>query len=45
LWGVSEYVQSAILKGNRDKQFDQSMGAIVEDIKALVTPGGAAAKP
>jgi hypothetical protein len=45
LLGFTEYVQSAILKGNRDKQFDQSMAAMVDDVKDLVTQSGAPAKP
>src|SRR5580658_9336112 len=45
LWAFSEYVQSAVLKGNRDKEFDRSMGAIVADVEDLATPHGAAAKP
>ncbi|MGA3039653.1 MAG: hypothetical protein ABSF54_02555 [Bryobacteraceae bacterium] len=45
LWGFSEYVQSAMLKGNRDKEFDRSMSAIVDDIKNLAGQSGATAKP
>ena len=45
LWGFAEYVQSAVLKGNRDKEFDRSMGAIVDDVKNLVTQSAATAKP
>jgi hypothetical protein len=40
-----EYVQSAVLKRNRDKEFDRSMGAIVDDVKNLVTQSAATAKP
>jgi len=45
LWGFSEYVQSAMLKVNRDKEFDRSMSAIVDDIKNLAGQSGATAKP
>lgn len=45
LWAFSEYVQSAVLKGNRDKNFDQSMAALLEDMRNLVAQPGAGAKP
>jgi len=45
LWGFSEYVQSAVLKGNRDKEFDRSMAAIVDDVKDLGGQSGATVKP
>jgi hypothetical protein len=33
LWTFIEHVQSALLQGNRDKNFDQAMAALVNDIK------------
>jgi hypothetical protein len=44
LWAFTEYVRVAILKGNRDKNFDQAMGVILDELKDLTQPG-AAAKP
>jgi len=36
-WGFAEYVQSAVPKSNRDKEFDKAMGALVDDAKTPVT--------
>jgi hypothetical protein len=33
LWTFTEHVQPAVLQGNRDKNFDQAMTALVNDIK------------
>ncbi len=33
LWTFIEHVQNALLKGNRDKNFDQAMTALVNDIR------------
>jgi hypothetical protein len=33
LWTFTERVQSALLQGNRDKNFDQAMAALVNDIR------------
>jgi hypothetical protein len=33
LWTFTEHVQPALLQANRDKNFDQAMAAIVNDIK------------
>jgi hypothetical protein len=33
LWTIAEHVQSALLQGNRDKNFDQAMAALVNDIR------------
>jgi hypothetical protein len=35
LWAFTEHVQWARLQGNRDKNFDQAMAKIVEDVKGL----------
>jgi hypothetical protein len=37
LWNFLEYVRGAILLGNRDKNFDQSMTTIVNRMKALAS--------
>jgi hypothetical protein len=33
LWTFTEHVQPALLQGNRDKNFDQAMAALVNDIR------------
>jgi hypothetical protein len=35
LWAMTEHVQWAILQGNRDKNFDQSLARIVSDLREL----------
>jgi hypothetical protein len=42
LWTFIEHVPSALLQGSRDKNFDQALAAIVEDIKNLASPPAAA---
>jgi hypothetical protein len=37
LWAFSERAQWAILRGNRDKNFDQAEARIVSDVQALTT--------
>jgi hypothetical protein len=37
LWGLSQYVRFAVLKGNRDKNLDQAVSVIVACVKDLVT--------
>jgi len=38
LWNITEYVQGAMLLGNRDKNFDQAMTTVVARLKALTVP-------
>ena len=45
LWTIVEYVPAAILLGNRDKNFDQSMNTLVDRLKKLVAPPKSAATP
>ena len=33
LWTFTEHVQTALLQGNRDKNFDQALAALVNDIR------------
>lgn len=33
LWTFTEHVQTALLQGNRDKNFDQALAALVNDLK------------
>ena|ERR1700739_3614267 len=35
LWAVSEHVQWAIMQGNRDKNFEQAMDRVVNDVQGL----------
>ena len=44
LWSFTEYVRGAVLLGNRDKNFDYAMTAIVNRMKALEAPAPAAAQ-
>lgn len=37
LWSLTEYVRGAILLGNRDKNFDQTMNTIVNRMKELAS--------
>jgi hypothetical protein len=45
LWSLSQFVQVAILKGNRDKNLDLAMGVIVDGVKDLVTQPAPAQPP
>ena len=33
LWTFTEHLQNALLQGNRDKNFEHAMAAVVNDIK------------
>lgn len=35
LWGFTEHVQWAILRGNRDKNFDEAMTRVLADVRGL----------
>ncbi|MFY9794048.1 MAG: hypothetical protein WAJ99_22900, partial [Candidatus Sulfotelmatobacter sp.] len=43
LWNLTEYVRGAILLGNRDKNFDQTMTTILNRMKLLAVPAAAPA--
>jgi len=43
LWTFTERVQSALLQGNRDKNFDQAMAALVNDLRNVAGQPGPAA--
>jgi len=45
LWNITEYVQGALLLGNRDKNFDQAMNTVVARMKALMAPPAPMADP
>jgi hypothetical protein len=35
LWALTEFVEAAILQGNRNKNFEKAMDALVNDVKTL----------
>jgi hypothetical protein len=37
LWGITEHVELAMMQGNRDKNFDQAMKKLTDDLKSLAT--------
>lgn len=37
LWTFVEYVEGAMLQGNRDKNFEQALGRLVGDIQSLAS--------
>ena len=43
LWTFTEHVQPALLQGNRDKNFDQAMAALVNDVRNVAGQPGPAA--
>ena len=49
LWAFTEQVESAIRQATRDKNFDQSLNALIADLKGLAArtgaPGGGAKTP
>jgi hypothetical protein len=45
LWGFTEHAQWALLKGNRDNNFDAALAKIVGDMQGLVLSATAANKP
>lgn len=50
LWGITQHVQPAMLEGNRDKNFDRAMTALMSSLKLLVAgpsapPGGGSRGP
>lgn len=45
LWTIVQYVPGAILGGNRDKNFDQSIDTLMDRFKKLATPSTVVATP
>lgn len=41
LWGITEHAQWAILQGNRDRNFDQTLARLVADLERVVTQSAA----
>lgn len=44
-WGLTEHAQTAILQGNRDKNFEQALGGILSELRRITGPAQVAAKP
>ena len=44
LWALTEHLTRALLKGNRDKDFDQAMANLVDGLKKLVDQPAVAAR-
>jgi len=44
LWGLTEHAQTAILQGNRDKNFEVALGRILAELKRIGGPAQVAAK-
>jgi len=38
LWGLTEHAQTAILQGNRDKNFEQALAGIVAELHRIAGP-------
>jgi hypothetical protein len=45
LWGLTEHAQTAILQGNRDKNFEQALGGILSELRRIAGPAQVATKP
>jgi hypothetical protein len=44
LWGLTEHAQTAILQGNRDKNFEQALAAILSELRKIAGPAQSMAK-
>src|SRR5215469_1703280 len=44
LWGLTEHAQTAILQGNRDKNFEQTLAAILSELRRIAGPAQIVAK-
>lgn len=38
LWGLTEHAQTAILQGNRDRNFEQALAAILSELRRIAGP-------
>lgn len=45
LWGLTEHAQTAILQGNRDKNFEQALEGILSELRRIAGPAQVALKP
>ena len=44
LWGLTEHAQTAILQGNRDKNFEQALAGILSELRRIAGSAPATAK-
>jgi len=44
LWGLTEHAQTAILQGNRDRNFELALTAILSELRKIAGPAPATAK-
>jgi hypothetical protein len=44
LWGLTEHAQAAILQGNRDKNFERALAAILSELRKIAGPAQATAR-
>jgi hypothetical protein len=45
LWGLTEHAQTALLQGNRDKNFEKAMAGIVAELHRIAGPKQAVPPP
>lgn len=45
LWGLTEHAQTAILQGNRDRNFEQALAGIISELRRIAGPAQAAPQP
>ena len=45
LWGLTEHAQTAVLQGNRDKNFERALEEIVSEVRRIAGPAQPPAKP
>lgn len=38
LWGLTEHARSAVLQSNRDKNFEEALGAVIVEMKKIAGP-------
>ena len=38
LWGLTEHAQGAVLQGNRDKNFEEALAAVVAEVQRIAGP-------
>jgi len=44
LWGLTEHAQTAVLQGNRDKNFEQALAGIFSELRKIAGPAQSMAK-
>ena len=44
VWGLTAHARAAVLQSNRDKNFEEALGAVVVEVKRIAGPVAAAAK-